>query len=173
VARLSSPENVLEKFEQIYEKVDEICQTVELVRDIRNRADAVCQDMAGHEAELRERLGDVARLERACEENITWLKSVGTEGEEILKRIQAGYSDEAARIRDVLITFSDREARIEKYRDAADHEISHAVQEATGRMAWFSEEIASGLQAMQLETVRRSDELRAVVDEAVARLMLS
>lgn len=170
MARLSSPESVIKKLESIHQKVDQLCETVTRVEEIRNGVAGAYQSAQKHENEIREKVGDVSALEKRLNGSIRKLESVRKTAEETLARIRGEAKTEIGRVDAALRAFDDQRTQLDRHRRVTAHEVAIISRDVTEKMSYLSEDIQNALGQVHQEAERYRYEHEAMINERTDRI---
>ncbi|MDM8515684.1 hypothetical protein QUF76_05750 [Desulfobacterales bacterium HSG16] len=124
MARLSSPDSAIKKIETLYKKIDQVYETVDLIKAIERKTDFCRERISRHEKTFNSRSREITAIKSAYERDAQKLgRRVLTSDKELKTRFEK--LDQKTRDLAVMVhSFHDHEARIDALMKKTDAKVS-------------------------------------------------
>ncbi|MCP4107497.1 MAG: hypothetical protein GY749_18465 [Desulfobacteraceae bacterium] len=104
MARLSSPESVLKKLDNVYDKVDELYETVDLIHKIRDKFNNSYKELEQDESRLKKTIAEFNELETVYEDTLKRLENIGKHAQKDVENIVFDFNLKKAKINEALLS---------------------------------------------------------------------
>ncbi len=170
MSRLSNPESVLNKINDLYQKIEELYDTVDLIRQLREKFDVTCRSADEYESRIGEKLERFTALGDEHADVIARLATIGSRAEDELGRMATEFGHEKAGIHAVLDTFAEEREALRARHRTIDQEIGETVQEMTARLAYLTGQMDGAVEAMHQRAAQVLDEERETLHRELDRV---
>lgn len=170
VTRLSNPESVLRKLNDLYDRIEAFYDTVELVNALKERLEAACDRADDREKHVLSSLSGFEDLSGHYRAAVHSLEAIGARSEKELARMLGEFETEQDRLNDTFRTFDIENRKLEDRQKALERQVEAAVNRVTGQMAHASETLNAETEAQKRILAQARDEDRAAVREEMDRL---
>ncbi len=157
MARLSDPDNALEKIETLYEKVTSLFETIDLIQTLKDRFQTACERMAEREAGLSARIDRNRELESAFLGAIDDLETLRNETSSKADALLDTFRAKAQEMDEALHALRSENTGLEEERALLESELSRfslfmegtqeAVETLTADLSAFREQVGRDLAA--------------------------
>lgn len=168
--RLSSPDSVIEKIAEVHRKIEELYETVDLIRQLREKFEVSREETAAHEARLQEKLLTYDHLETEYDGTVRRIDQLGDRLESELGRMLTEFGQEKDRIREVMKGFDFDRTELRRRFEWLDREYTEAMRDTGNHMAYLTRRLESAVDEIRHRVVQEMDENRRWLEGETARL---
>ncbi len=150
--QMSDPQITLKRLEEIYEKIEELYETVDLINQIRANFDS-----AYHEAKYKIR--EIEELEESYKNSVSDLSV-----------LTGQFQQEKKKIQEALKPLRGERKSIEEIRQIIDDAMSHIDETIADKAAYFAAQMENLISESQDKTRQIDEDTRDLVQERLTRL---
>ncbi|MFP4349217.1 MAG: hypothetical protein ACLFQY_13095 [Desulfococcaceae bacterium] len=168
--RLSSPDSVIEKIAEVHRKIEELYETVDLIRQLREKFEVSREKTAAHEARLQEKLIEYDDLGAEYDRTVHRIDQLGDRLESELGRMLTEFGHEKDRVREVMKGFDSERTELRRRFERLDREYTEAMRDTGNHMAYLTRRLESAVDEIRHRVVQEMDENRRWLEGETARL---
>ncbi len=168
--RLSSPDSVIEKIAEVHRKIEELYETVDLIRQLREKFEVSREETAAQEARLHGKLIEYDELGAEYDRTVHRIDQLGDRLESELGRMLTEFGQEKDRIREVMKGFDSERTELRKRFERLDREYTEAMRDTGNHMAYLTRRLESAVDGIRHRVVQEMDENRRRLEGETARL---
>lgn len=170
MTRLSSPESVMEKIADVHQKIEELYETVDLIRQLKQKFEASREETGEHEARLREKLLEYDVLGEEYDRSVRRIEDLGERLESELARMVTEFGYEKDRIHEAMKGFDQERSDVRRRFEWLDREYTEAMRDAEDHMAYLAERLDAAIGEIRSRAAQAMDEDRRLIEGEMARL---
>lgn len=172
MARLSSAESVLKKLSDVDQKLEELYETVDLIKSLHDNLKRVDEKSKEYEVQLEEKLEEIGKLEKAHGEGIKELKDIAESSEEELEKISSEFDEEKTKIREALQPLISKKLDLEKMRRELDDAMSRVDHDIKQKVTHFSTQLETVINDSKNKITQVCEEGKNLIAEELNHLLL-
>lgn len=172
VTRLSDPETVLRKLNQLYDRIEAFYETVDLVQALKHRLEAACDRADDREKDVLASLANFDDLAGHYRAAVNALGTIAARSEAELARMLGEFEAEKKRLNDAFRIFEAENRKLEDRQCEIERRTDAGLERLAEQMARAAETVHSETKAQQRLLARARDEDRAAVQQEMARLKI-
>ena len=168
--RLSSPESVMEKIAEVHRKIEELYQTVDLIRRLKEKFERSCEETAAHEARLQEKLVEYDGLGVEYDQAVRRIDNLGERLESELGRMLTEFGQETARVQEAMKGFDLERTDLRQRFERLDREYTEAVRDTENHMAYLTDRLENSVAELRHRVFQEMDANRRWIESETAWL---